>query len=68
MKDKKEKKTPCASCIHMKKVLMEDLKDRYTLRCGVTKKFMEEAKTSCKDYEAETWERFLESEEDEEKE
>lgn len=48
----------CFNCVHAIKVKMEDLRGKYTLRCGVTRRFLESPKTRCKDFEPETWERF----------
>ena len=60
----KDKKSICDTCVHAKKVLNEDIKGRYRLRCSFTRRFLEEPKSKCKDYEPETWQRFLDDSEE----
>ncbi|MCD8492120.1 MAG: hypothetical protein LRY50_16685 [Geovibrio sp.] len=57
-----EKEIKCLTCVHLRKIKMAELKGSWKMRCAVTGRFMKDAKTRCRDYESETWERFVDEE------
>lgn len=54
-----EKELKCLSCVHLRRIKLAELRSSWKMRCACTGRFMKEAKTKCRDYESETWERFI---------
>lgn len=60
--EQKDINSICLSCVHLRRIKLSELKSSYKMRCALSGRFMKEPKSRCRDYESETWERFLEDE------
>ncbi|PLX70989.1 MAG: hypothetical protein C0602_02850 [Denitrovibrio sp.] len=52
----------CAQCVHFRRLIIEEMKVSFTLKCAAKGRYLKAAKKSCDHYEPMTWEMFLEPE------
>lgn len=50
----------CGGCVHFRRLLIDEMKITFTLKCASLGKYLKTPKKSCDFYDPVTWERFLE--------
>jgi hypothetical protein len=56
----------CAQCVHLRRLLIPEMKTCFSLKCAAADKYMKTPRKSCTMFEPETWEKFLETGDDDE--
>ncbi|MCD8554238.1 hypothetical protein [Seleniivibrio sp.] len=49
----------CAQCVHLRRLLIPEMKTCFSLKCAAADKYMKTPRKSCTMFEPETWEKFL---------
>lgn len=55
----------CGGCVHFRRLLLDEMKNTFSLKCASMGRYIKTPKKTCNYYEPMTWEMFLETEEGE---
>lgn len=58
----------CARCVHFRRLVIQEMRNTFSLKCEAQGKYIKKPRRSCGFYEPETWEIFLNTEEGEDNE